>query len=162
MTLAIISCARRSLRLLLPLTISAVFAATGDPVRTAGGLVSGAPGSDPALRVYKGIPYAAPPVGGLRWKAPQPAAAWKGVRAATEFAASCMQEPYPQSSIYYTPLANVSEDCLYLNVWTATAAASERRPVMVWIHGGAYTRGSGATPTYNGEALAGKGVVVVT
>jgi len=73
-----------------------------------------------------------------------------------------MQEPYAQTSIYYTPLQTVSEDCLYLNVWTAAASASEKRPVMVWIHGGAYTRGSGATPTYNGEVLAHKGTVVVT
>src|SRR5262249_8483802 len=133
------------------LAVSCCFAAVSDPVRTAGGLVSGAAGSDPAVRVYKGIPDAGPPVGPIRWKAAQPAAAWKGVRTATEFSAPCMQEPYPQTSIYYTPLPAVLEDCLYLNVWTAAGSAAEKRPVMVWIHGGAYTRGSGSTPTYNGE-----------
>jgi para-nitrobenzyl esterase len=152
----------RSLPLLASLTVSLGVAAVADPVRTAGGLVSGASGADPTVRVYKGIPYAAPPVGALRWKAPQAAAVWKGVRAGTEFSAPCMQEPYAQTSIYYTPLPNVSEDCLYLNVWTAAASAGEKRPVMVWIHGGAYTRGSGETPTYNGEVLAPKGAVVVT
>jgi para-nitrobenzyl esterase len=152
----------RSLAVLTSLTLPVCLPAIADPVRTQGGLVSGAPGSDPAVRIYKGIPYAAPPVGALRWKPPQAAAPWKGVRAAAEFSAPCMQTPYAQTSIYYTPLAAVSEDCLYLNVWTAAAPAGEKRPVMVWIHGGAYTRGSGATPTYNGEALARKGVVVVT
>jgi para-nitrobenzyl esterase len=152
----------RSLAPLALLCAAACFAAISDPVHTAGGLVSGAPGADPAVHVYKGIPYAAPPLGTLRWKAPQPAAAWKGVRTATEFSAPCMQEPYAQTSIYYTPLPSVSEDCLYLNVWTAAGSPSDKRPVMVWIHGGAYTRGSGATPTYDGENLARKGAVVVT
>jgi para-nitrobenzyl esterase len=144
------------------LVFSLASAAINDPVRTAGGQVSGAPGSDPSVRVFKGIPYAAPPVGALRWKSPQAAPSWKGVRDGKEFSAPCMQEPYAQTSIYYTPLPTVSEDCLYLNVWTAAASAGDKRPVMVWIHGGAYTRGSGSTPTYNGEVLAKKGVVVVT
>jgi para-nitrobenzyl esterase len=138
------------------------FAGIADAVRTNTGLVSGAPGNDPDVRVFKGIPYAKPPVGELRWKAPQPAPDWSGTRAATEFGPVCMQEPYPQTSPYYSPLEKVSEDCLYLNVWTAAKSASDKRPVMFWIHGGSYTRGTGATPTYNGEVLAKKGVVVVT
>src|SRR5262249_22189780 len=85
-----------------------------------------------------------------------------GVKAATDFGPSCVQEPYPQTSIYYSDLGPVNEDCLYLNVWTAAKSASDKRPVMVWIHGGGYTRGTGATPTYGGELLAKKGVVVVT
>jgi para-nitrobenzyl esterase len=133
-----------------------------DGVRIDTGLVSGAAGTNPEIRVFKGIPYAAPPVGNLRWKAPQSPAAWTGTRQATEFSAPCMQVPYPETSIYYSPLAKTSEDCLYLNVWIGAKAAKERRPVMVWIHGGGYTRGSGSTPTYNGEALAKKGVIVVT
>jgi len=140
----------------------AALAAINDPVRTDGGLVTGAPGNDPEVRVYKGIPYAKPPVGDLRWKAPQPAPDWSGTKKATEFGPVCMQEPYPQTSIYYSPLGSVGEDCLYLNVWTAAKAASDKRPVMVWIHGGGYTRGSGATPTYDGDVLAKKGAVVVT
>src|SRR5260370_36880138 len=108
-----------------------------DPVRTQGGLVSGAAGNSPEVRVYKGIPYTAPPVGELRWKAPQPVAAWQGVREATQFSATCMQTPYPATSMYYSEPQPVSEDCLYLNVWTAAKSPKERRPVMVWIHGGA-------------------------
>ena len=133
-----------------------------DPVRIDSGLISGAPGTNPEVRVYKGIPYAAPPVGERRWKAPQAPAAWTGAREATQFSPVCMQAPYPQTSLYYQPPSPMSEDCLYLNVWTAAKSAKEQRPVMVWIHGGGYTRGSGSTPTYNGENLAKKGVVVVT
>ncbi|MCU1382291.1 MAG: hypothetical protein JWL71_988 [Acidobacteria bacterium] len=113
------------------------------------------------VRVYKGIPFAAPPVGDLRWKPPQPVVAWTGVKPATRFGAQCMQQPYPAGSPYAMEPAPMSEDCLYLNVWS-TAAATDSRPVMVWIHGGAWTRGSGATPVYDGAALAKKGVVVVT
>jgi len=147
---------RPILLLVLPL------AAIADPVRTQSGPVAGAPGNNPAVRVYKGIPYAAPPVGALRWKAPQAPASWTDVRQATQFGSACMQTPYAQTSLYYRPPEPVSEDCLYLNVWTAASSAGERRPVMVWIHGGAYTRGSGAVSTYDGEVLAAKGVVLVT
>src|SRR5262249_26174534 len=115
-------------------TAALVSAAISDPVRTDGGLVSGAAGNDPAVRVYKGIPYVKTPVGDLRWKARQPAPDWSGTKQATEFGAVCMQEPYPQNSPYYSPLGKVGEDCLYLNVWTAARAASDKRPVMVWIH----------------------------
>ena len=126
------------------------------------GQLEGTSGIDPQVRVYKGIPFAAPPVGDLRWKAPAPPAAWTGTRKADQFSQTCMQAPYPSASIYYSEPAPMSEDCLYLNVWTAAKAASERRPVMVWVHGGALTRGSGSTPTYDGEAFAKKGVVLVT
>ena len=145
---------------LASLALSIPFAAIGDPVRTDLGLLSGAPGNNPAVHVYKGVPYAAPPLGDRRWKKPQSPAAWTGVREAKEFSAPCMQIPYPQTSIYYSPLGTASEDCLYLNVWTTSEKAHQ--PVMVWIHGGGYTRGTGATPTYNGENFAQKGVVVVT
>ena len=148
--------------LIAVLTLAIPLAAIDGPIRVEGGLVSGAAGNNAGVRAYKGIPFAAPPVGELRWKAPQTPAAWKGTRQATEFSAMCMQLPYPQTSIYYQPPSPVSEDCLYLNVWTAAASSNERRPVMVWIHGGGYTRGSGSTPTYNGENLATKGAVVVT
>jgi para-nitrobenzyl esterase len=133
-----------------------------DPIHLSTGLITGAPGTNSEVRVYKGIPYAAPPVGERRWKAPQSPAAWTGVREAKEFSAVCVQTPYPEGSLFYQPLGAVGEDCLYLNVWTAASSAKERRPVMVWIHGGGYTRGTGATPTYNGENLAKKGVIVVT
>ncbi len=113
------------------------------------------------IRVYKGIPFAAAPLGELRWRPPQPVAAWSGVRKADTFGPECTQTPYPAGSPYARPLEKMSEDCLYLNVWTG-AGAGEARPVMVWIHGGAWTRGSSSMPTYDGTALARKGVVVVT
>jgi para-nitrobenzyl esterase len=137
-------------------------AAINDPVRVEQGRLSGVPGSDPGVRVYKGVPFAAPPVGDLRWRAPKPAADWAGVRKADQFSATCMQTPYPEGSLYRSDPQPVSEDCLYLNIWTAAKSAADKRPVMVWIHGGAFTRGSGSTPTYNGETLAKKGVVLVT
>jgi len=133
-----------------------------DPIQVEQGKLSGAPGNSPAVRVYKGIPYAAPPVGDLRWAPPKPAADWAGVRQATTFGNECPQSLYAADSLYYTPPKPTGEDCLFLNVWTAAKSASEKRPVMVWIHGGALTRGSGDTPVYNGENFATKGVVLVT
>jgi para-nitrobenzyl esterase len=154
------------MRLRLTLAIlsiaSLAFAAIDGPVRVENGLVSGAPGSTAGVSVYKGIPFATPPVGDLRWKAPKAAASWQGVRQAHQFSPICMQTPYAKTSIYYMEPSPTSEDCLYLNVWTAAKSNKERRPVMVWIHGGALTRGAGSIPTYDGEALAKKGVVLVT
>ncbi|HEU0186025.1 MAG TPA: carboxylesterase family protein, partial [Blastocatellia bacterium] len=153
------------LRNLILLAVGLAFALSGtafttsDAVRVEGGQVSGSVVD--GVRSYKGIPFAAPPVGELRWKAPQPPAAWEGVREGADFGPDCPQPPYPQSSIYYSEPREQSEDCLCLNVWTA-ARPGEKRPVMVWIHGGALTRGSGATRAYDGTALAKKGVVLVT
>src|SRR5215216_1756975 len=130
-----------------------------DAIRVEGGLISGS--SVDGVRSYKGIPFAAPPVGDLRWKPPQPVVAWDNVRECTEFGPQCPQAPYPQGSLFYSPPQKQSEDCLYLNVWTA-AKQGDKRPVMVWIHGGALTRGSGSTRTYDGTAFAKKGVVLVT
>ena len=113
---------------------------TNDIVRVEGGQISGT--NAEGVRSYKGIPYAAPPTGEWRWKPPQPVKAWDGVRACNEYGPDCPQAPYPQASLFYSPPRPQSEDCLYLNVWTA-ARAGEKRPVMVWIHGGALTRGSG-------------------
>jgi para-nitrobenzyl esterase len=129
--------------------VQALCAAT---VQLDSGLISGVDG------VFRGIPYAAPPVGKLRWREPQPVAHWDGVRKADQFGAICMQ-PAPRGA---TSAPNMSEDCLFLNVWTAASSASDRRPVMVWIHPGGYQTGSGSTPGYDGEALAKKGVVLVT
>jgi para-nitrobenzyl esterase len=138
-------------------------AAVTEPVRVENGLVAGVPGLFPEVRVFKGIPFAAPPIGELRWRAPKPAANWDGVRKADAFSANCMQRaanggafpPYGGDR----SATRMSEDCLYLNVYTA-ASSSDKRPVMVWIHGGALTSGAGAI--YQGEDLARKGVVVVT
>ncbi len=141
------------------LTFSARAFPVNDQVRVEGGLISGT--TSDGVRSYKGIPFAAPPTGDLRWKAPQPVVGWEGVRECNAFGPECPQAPYPQASLYYSPPQKQSEDCLYLNVWTA-AGAGEKRPVMVWIHGGALTRGSGANSVYDGAALAKKGVVLVT
>jgi para-nitrobenzyl esterase len=127
------------------------------------GSISGAVGGEKNdVRSYKGIPFAAPPVGELRWKPPQPVAPWTGVRECTKFGAICPQLPYPAGSIYVQAPQPQSEDCLFLNVWTAARSADEKRPVMVWIHGGALTRGSGSLEVYDGTRLAERGVVLVT
>jgi hypothetical protein len=150
--------------LILPV-IAFVFAlfgsagATNDTVRVEGGLISVSVVDE--VRIHKGIPFAAPPMSELRWKAPQPVAAWEGVRKCDDFGPDCPQEPYPQSSLYYSAPHKQSEDCLYLNVWTA-ARVGEKPPVIVWIHGDAQMRGSGATRAYDGTALAKKGGVPVT
>ena len=111
-----------------------------------------------ALTIYKGVPFAAPPVGELRWREPQPVAPWKGKRQAISFAPACMQKGV---SMPGEKPPETSEDCLYLNIWTA-AKTHERLPVMVWIHGGGYTNGSASMPLYWGDKLAQRGVVVVT
>lgn len=136
-------------------------------IRVENGLISGLKGNNPAVQVYKGIPYAAPPLGNLRWRPPQPAASWKGVRRADCFSPMSMQAPQVPGSFnqveFYPKPQPVSEDSLYLNVWTAsTKPVKKLRPVMVWIHGGGFVNGSGSLPIYDGEGLAAKGVVVVT
>jgi len=146
----------------LALSLSAIAAVT-DPIKVEQGLLAGTAGSSADVRVYRGVPFAAPPVGDLRWKAPQPAAKWQGVRQATEFSNACWQTPYPPAAaIYQAKLPPLSEDCLYLNIWTPAKSAKDRLPVMVWIHGGGFTRGFSGTSSYNGEVLAHKGAVIVT
>jgi para-nitrobenzyl esterase len=138
-------------------------AAATDPVRVEQGLLSGTVGSSPDIRVYRGIPFAAPPVGDRRWKPPELPADWKGVHAATEFSNACWQTPYPPAAaIYQAKLPALSEDCLYLNLWTPAKSDKNHLPVMVWIHGGGFTRGFSGTSSYDGEVLARKGVVIVT
>lgn len=113
------------------------------------------------VNTFLGIPYAQPPLGPLRWQPPRPATDWEGGRLARNFGPDCIQSPYPENSFFYRPARLRSEDCLYLNVW-APEEAEEPLPVMVWVHGGALTRGSGAIPAYDGTRLARKGVVLVT
>src|SRR6478752_1002289 len=115
-------------------------AAFPDQVKVEGGAVKGAV-ADGVLS-FKGIPFAAPPVGDLRWKPPQPVVPWTGVKKADATGPRCEQTPYATTSVFYEPPETTSEDCLYLNVWTA-AKGGEKRPVMVWMYGGALVRGSG-------------------
>lgn len=121
-------------------------------VKTEQGIVQGT--IEDNLRVFKGIPFAAPPVGDLRWKAPQPAEKWEGVKMTTEFAPAAMQGGNPPSG--------KSEDCLYLNIWTPAKSAKENIPVMVYIYGGGFSGGSTSESWISGEKLAKKGVVLVT
>ena len=137
-------------------------AAADNVVRVEGGLISGTPSADGALRVFRGIPFAKPPVAELRWKPPQPAEPWTGVRSATSFGPRCVQVPRPKASLGYFPPEPESEDCLYLNIWAPADTERRPHPVMVWIYGGACNMGSGALPIFHGEALARKGVVLVT
>ncbi len=163
-----------------------------DPVRVDTGSIAGVPGKDPSVRVFRGIPFAAPPVGDLRWKAPQPAAKWEGVRMADQFSPTCTTGAAgrggggqgkgggrgkggapkgnpDQDKAKAAPAAGrgpagppASEDCLYVNVWTSAKSASERLPVIVWTYGGGFTGGAGSEARYDGEELARKGAVVVT
>jgi para-nitrobenzyl esterase len=138
---------------------------TSKPLHIDDGQVSGVPGNDPAVRVYRGIPYAAPPTGDLRWRPPQPTPKWDGVRRADTFAPGCVQHVVgsrPPWTEEFMHQGRVSEDCLYLNVWTAAPRGGARRPVFVFIHGGGFSEGSGSVAVYDGEALAKKGLVVVT
>jgi para-nitrobenzyl esterase len=112
------------------------------------------------VRAFLGIPYAAPPVGDLRWKPPAPAAPWTGVRKATDFGNRCLQNNVFGDMIFRDPAA--SEDCLNLNVWTPTKDAKNRLPVMVWIYGGGFAAGGTSEPRQDGAVLAQQGVVVVS
>ena len=122
------------------------------PVKVEEGFVQGT--IEDGLKVYRGIPFAAPPVGDLRWKAPQPAAKWEGIKQADKFAPGPIQGGNPPSG--------KSEDCLYLNIWSPAKSANDRIPVLVWIYGGGFNAGSTSETTYSGEKLAKKGVVFVS
>ena len=131
--------------------------ATGS-VKTTAGQLSGVT-VEGGIRAFKGVPFAAPPTGNLRWKPPQPPAKWKGVRQCIEYGPAC---PQPKVSMFFSAgYDDVSEDCLYLNVWAPSTGAG-KLPVMVWIHGGAFMTGSGSDNLFDGRSLATRGVVVVT
>jgi para-nitrobenzyl esterase len=145
------------------LAAGSLFAGIQEPIRVEGGLITGTPGWGWNVREFRGIPFAAPPVGNPRWRPPQPVVAWQGVRAADGFSPVCMQ---PQRDLsqrdWNEGLLRTSEDCLYLNVWTPAGSASERLPVMVYIHGGGGVQGGASDPRYDGNAMAKTGVVVVS
>ena len=134
------------------------------PVRIDSGLLAGAGEVRAGIRAWLGVPFAAPPVGELRWRAPAPVAEWDGVRRADRFAAQCVQPARAADSVYaeFAGVQAMSEDCLYLNVWAPAQAPDAALPVMVWIHGGAFQQGSGANPVFVRGDLPRHGVVLVT
>jgi para-nitrobenzyl esterase len=133
--------------------------AIGPVVEVEGGSVRGIPARTHDVMVFKGIPYATPPVGDLRWKPPAPVVKWSGVRSAGEFAADCKM---PAKMPWPVAPRPTSEDCLYLNLWTPARSATDKLAVMVWIYGSRFLGGSPADPEYDGEALAQKGVILVS
>jgi para-nitrobenzyl esterase len=151
-----------------------------EQVKIDSGMVAGVIGGQPTVRVFKGIPFAAPPLGQNRWRAPQPVAKWDGVRKADAFGAPCAAGAPPAGrgggggrgaaapgAAPQAPAAPPreparAEDCLYLNIWTSANSPNDKRPVMVWIYGGGFTGGSGGLAWYDGENLASKGPVIVT
>ncbi len=165
-----------SLGFILPILLASsatpqIPASTGTVAHVASGTLQGT--SQQTIAVFKGIPFAAPPVGPLRWRPPQPPAAWSGVRDATQFSHPCTQNVHgtdnfiqPLAAAYgvnYIPQTlDPSEDCLYLNVWTPALQPGAHLPVMVWLHGGSNRVGSGAQSAYDGTNLASRGIVLVT
>ena len=157
---------------LLPAAVTEPRSAGNDPlVKIAAGQIRGQLRG--GIAVFQGIPYAAPPTGALRWREPQPLTPWTGVRDAIRPAAACFQDlsglnPFiaPLAATYGIPFQGrpviSSEDCLYLNVWTRTWPAKGALPVMVWLHGGSNTAGSGSQSTYDGASLTAHGVILVT
>lgn len=135
-------------------------AAAPDRVKTANGVIEGAGRQSSGVRMFKGIPYAQPPVGDLRWKAPQSVKNWPDVRPAVQFGPQCMQHRVFSDMNFRSN--GVSEDCLYLNVWTPAAKNNERLPVLVYFYGGGFVAGDGSEFRYDGESMAAKGIVVVT
>jgi para-nitrobenzyl esterase len=141
-----------SLELTVAVIITGCSALSPEQVKVEQGIVQGT--IENSLRVFKGIPFAASPVGDLRWKAPQPAPKWKGIKITTKYAPAAFQGGNPPSG--------KSEDCLYLNIWTPAKSGKEKVPVLVWIYGGGFSFGSTSDPVHNGENLARKGVVLVS
>src|SRR5664280_2186364 len=140
------------LAMFLMISIGSCIAQLPSPVKIDDGLLEGT--FEEGLTVYRGIPFAAPPVGDLRWRAPQPPAKWEGVKQTIKFAPAPIQGGNPPSG--------KSEDCLYLNIWSPAKSAKEKVPVLVWIYGGGFGAGATSEWPYSGEKLAKKGVVLVS
>ena len=129
-------------------------------VKTPDGVLEGVISADSKVRTFKGIPYAAPPVGELRWKAPQPVQRWRGVRKASEYGPRCMQARIFDDMVFHDD--GPSEDCLHLNLWMPAHPATKKLPVMVWIHGGGFVAGASSEPRQDGGNLSKQGVLVVS
>ncbi len=145
---------------LLAASTSADDRAKAERVKTSTGVVEGSADAGTGVRTFKGVPFAEPPVGDLRWRPPQPLKKWKSVRQAKQFGPRCMQAAVFGDMNFRS--ASMSEDCLYLNVWTPAKSDKERLPVLVYFYGGGFVAGSGDEPRYDGESMARKGVVSVT
>src|SRR5438128_5655227 len=126
--------------------------------KTVNGVLEGT--NESGIRIFKGVPYAAPPVGDLRWREPQPVQNWTGVRKADHFGPRAMQLPLFGDMNFRSD--GMSEDCLYLNVWTPSKTGNERLPVLVYFFGGGFVAGDGSEPRYDGESMARKGIVALT
>jgi para-nitrobenzyl esterase len=141
--------------------ILAANALAADQVKISNGLIESAAPPKDGVRSFKGIPFAEPPAGDLRWREPQPVKNWAGVRNADQFGPRCMQRTGPMAD-YWFRSASMSEDCLYLNVWTPARSGSDRLPVLVYIFGGGFQNGDGSEPRYDGESMARMGIVAVS
>jgi para-nitrobenzyl esterase len=131
-----------------------------DRVKTANGVIEGTGLQSSGVRIFRGIPFAQPPVGELRWKEPQPVKNWEGVKQTAQFGPRCMQAPIFGDMGFRSN--GMSEDCLYLNVWTPARSVKERLPVLVYFYGGGFVAGDGSEPRYDGESMAAKGIVTIT
>ena len=139
--------------------MAGVPASAAERVKTTNGTIEGTTEAS-GIHVYRGIPFAAPPVGDLRWKPPQPVKNWTGVRPAAQFGPRCMQAPVFNDMVFRSN--GVGEDCLYLNVWTPGPSGGARLPVLVYFYGGGFVGGDGSEPRYDGESMARKGIVALT
>jgi len=156
---------RASVRTLLPaiaLCAAAALPASGaDRVKTAHGTIESTVPPRDGVRSFKGLPFAQPPVGDLRWREPQPVKNWPGVRNADKFGPACMQRLSPNADYWFRG-DGMSEDCLYLNVWTPAKSGREKLPVLVYVFGGGFQNGDGSEPRYDGESMARHGIVAVS
>src|SRR3954447_4452212 len=132
-----------------------------DRVKTANGILESAGAPNKGVRSFKGIPFGQPPVGDLRWREPQPVKNWSSARKADQFGPRCMQRTSPGAD-YWFRSNSMSEDCLYLNVWTPAKSDREKLPVLVYVFGGGFQNGDGSEPRYDGESMARHGIVTVS